>query len=113
MTEPPVAYLDHAASTPLRAEAREAVVAVLDSSFANPSGSHRAARAARQLVDEARDVVADALGARTLAEGVETREQFDWLRAQGCHLAQGWLFARALPAVEIPALFHRNFLTSL
>lgn len=57
-------YLDHAASTPLRAEAREAVVAVLDSSFANPSGSHRAARAARQLVDEARDVVADALGAR-------------------------------------------------
>lgn len=59
-----MAYLDHAASTPLRAEAREAVVAVLDSSFANPSGSHRAARAARQLVDEARDVVADALGAR-------------------------------------------------
>ena len=64
MPDPAVAYLDHAASTPLRPEARDAVLSVLESSFANPSGSHRAARAARQLVDEARDVVADALGAR-------------------------------------------------
>lgn len=64
MPDPPVAYLDHAASTPLRPEARAALVAVLDASFANPSGSHRAARAARQVVDEARDLVADALGAR-------------------------------------------------
>ena len=32
--------------------------------FGNPSGSHAVARAARQAVDEARDVVAAALGAR-------------------------------------------------
>lgn len=35
-----------------------------DSLFANPSGSHRFAREARRAVDEARDVVADAIGCR-------------------------------------------------
>lgn len=58
------AYLDHAASTPMRPDAFEAMVGVLSDSYANPSGSHRAARAARQAIDEARDVVAEALGAR-------------------------------------------------
>jgi PAS domain S-box-containing protein/diguanylate cyclase (GGDEF)-like protein len=47
--------------------------------------------------------MAGALGARTLAEGVETAGQFAWLRAHGCHLAQGWHFARAMPAEEIAA----------
>ena len=81
----------------------------LDASFVSglPEDTENAAIAAAIIR------MADALGARTLAEGVETREQFDWLRAQNCHLAQGWLFARALPAAEIPALFHRNFLTPL
>ena len=32
--------------------------------FGNPSGAHRVARAARQAVDEARDVVAAAVGCR-------------------------------------------------
>lgn len=57
-------YLDHAASTPLRPDALEAMVGVLEDNYANPSGSHRAARAARQAIDEARDLVADSLGAR-------------------------------------------------
>jgi diguanylate cyclase len=39
------------------------------------------------------------MGYRVVAEGVETEIQRDWLRAQGCDLAQGWLFGRpALPA---------------
>ncbi|KGJ73392.1 hypothetical protein GY21_11595 [Cryobacterium roopkundense] len=32
-----------------------------------------------------------------IAEGVETREQADWLIARGCFLAQGYLYARPLP----------------
>jgi cysteine desulfurase len=56
------AYLDHAATTPLRPEARQAMLAWLGESFGNPSGSHRVARAARDAVDEARQVVADCLG---------------------------------------------------
>jgi cysteine desulfurase len=58
------AYLDHAASTPMRPEAIEAMAPYLQDWFANSSGAHAAARRARQAVDEARDVVADALGCR-------------------------------------------------
>ena len=56
------AYLDHAASTPVRPEAVAAMTPLLGSSFGNPSGSHRWAREARRLLDDARDQVADALG---------------------------------------------------
>ena len=55
-------YLDHAATTPMRAEAVEAMLPFLTERFANPSGSHRFARSVRQVVDEARDVVAEAIG---------------------------------------------------
>jgi cysteine desulfurase len=58
-----VAYLDHAASTPMRPEALEAMVAHLRTGYANPSGAHRAARTERRAVDEARDVVAELVGA--------------------------------------------------
>ncbi|MBO0728635.1 MAG: aminotransferase class V-fold PLP-dependent enzyme, partial [Acidimicrobiaceae bacterium] len=57
-----VAYLDHAATTPPRPETAAAMVPWLTERFGNPSGSHRVARAARAVVDDARDVVAAALG---------------------------------------------------
>ncbi|WP_454917610.1 EAL domain-containing protein [Xanthobacter sediminis] len=34
---------------------------------------------------------------QVLAEGVETEAEAEWLRAAGCHLAQGYLFARPEP----------------
>ena len=40
--------------------------------------------------------LASSLGLTVVAEGVETREQADWLAAEGCGLLQGWLFAKAL-----------------
>ena len=55
-------YLDHAASTPMRPAAVEAMTPFLTDCFANPSGSHRFARTARRAVDEAREQVADVLG---------------------------------------------------
>jgi cysteine desulfurase len=61
--EAPVTYLDHAATTPLRAEARAAMLPWLGEGFGNPSGAHRVARAARQAIDEARDAIAAVLGA--------------------------------------------------
>lgn len=63
MGMPPIpTYLDHAATAPMRPEAIEAQRPFLDQQFANPSGSHRFSRAARQAVDEARDEVAELLG---------------------------------------------------
>ncbi len=60
----PVIYLDHAATTPVRPEVREAMAAPLDWAYGNPSSVHAAGRAARALVDEARDRLAGVLGCR-------------------------------------------------
>ncbi|TMK33838.1 MAG: EAL domain-containing protein, partial [Actinobacteria bacterium] len=45
-----------------------------------------------------------------LAEGVETQQELEFLRGSGCRLAQGFLFSRAVPAEEIPALAARSLL---
>jgi cysteine desulfurase len=55
-------YLDHAATTPVSEAAYAAMQPWLTVRFGNPSGSHAVAREARRAVDEARDVVAGALG---------------------------------------------------
>jgi len=58
-----VSYLDHAATTPIRPEARRAMLALMsEPGFGNPSGAHSVARAARRAVEDAREVVAVALG---------------------------------------------------
>lgn len=57
-------YLDHAASTPMRQEAVDAMAPFQSTIYANPSGSHRFARLARKAVDEARDDVAEILGCK-------------------------------------------------
>ncbi|HET9060438.1 MAG TPA: cysteine desulfurase family protein [Acidimicrobiales bacterium] len=56
------AYLDHAATTPLGAAAREAITPWLGELFGNPSGSHPVAARARSALDDVRDVLAQALG---------------------------------------------------
>ena len=58
------AYLDHAATTPMRPEAVEAMLPFLRDRFGNASGSHAVAREAKKALEEARDLVAECLGAR-------------------------------------------------
>ena len=53
-----------------------------------------------QAIVRAIVAMADALGLALIAEGVEERSQRDWLYSIGIHEAQGWLFAKAMPAQE-------------
>jgi cysteine desulfurase len=56
-------YLDHSATTPVRAEVLEAMLPFFGPRFGNPSSTHRWGREARVALDEARERVARALGA--------------------------------------------------
>ncbi len=42
------------------------------------------------------------LGMEVVAEGVEDRADWDWLRAVGCDVAQGYFIARPMPAEDLP-----------
>jgi len=58
-------YLDHAATTPVRDEVREAMDPFLGASFGNPSSTHRWGREARAALDGARERLARTIGAKT------------------------------------------------
>ena len=62
--EPPIAYLDHAATSPTRREVTEAMAPFAADRFGNASGSHRVARDARLALEDAREEIASLLGAR-------------------------------------------------
>ena len=47
------------------------------------------------------------LGLRSIAEGIETEDQLDRLRDLGCDQAQGYLFARPMPADHVAAVVAR------
>lgn len=57
-------YLDHAATTAMREEVREAMRPYESERFGNPSSSHRWGRQARGALEESRERVAAAIGAR-------------------------------------------------
>lgn len=59
------------------------------------------------LVNKANDIltrhvieISNELGIKTVAEGIETREQLEYLRKLGCYLGQGYLFSRPVPVDE-------------
>jgi cysteine desulfurase len=57
-------YMDHAATTALRPEVRDAMLPYFDERFGNPSSVHRWGRQARNALEEARERVAAAIGAK-------------------------------------------------
>jgi EAL domain-containing protein (putative c-di-GMP-specific phosphodiesterase class I) len=68
----------------------------IDQSFVRNLGTD----ASDLALSEAIIVMAHKLGLKVVAEGVETAEQCALLRAIGCDYAQGYLFARPMPAGE-------------
>ena len=63
MRDTPDVYMDYNATTPVRAEAAEVFVRVLQDGFGNPSSSHFAGRRAKTILDESRESIAATLGA--------------------------------------------------
>lgn len=61
---PDFIYLDHNATTPVRPEVIEAVQRVTAETYGNPSSVHRIGQAARKALEDAREEIADLLGAR-------------------------------------------------
>jgi diguanylate cyclase (GGDEF)-like protein/PAS domain S-box-containing protein len=57
--------------------------------------------------------LAQSLGMTPLAEGIETRGEYEFLRANGCRLAQGFLFSRPVPGAQIPDLARSNLTPDL
>ena len=102
---PELTYLDHAATTRMRAEAVEAMLPFLTERFGNPSGSHRAARDARKALDESRERVASVLGVDS-GEIVFTGDgtEADNLAIAGVHAARGGVVVCS--AVEHHAVLH-------
>ncbi len=57
-------YVDHAATTPVAPEVREAMLPFENARFGNPGSFHSAGKSAKDAVDAAREWIADWLGAR-------------------------------------------------
>jgi diguanylate cyclase (GGDEF)-like protein len=52
--------------------------------------------------------LAKGLGMEAIAEGIETREQYDFLRDHGCEFGQGYLISRPQPAAKLAATLGRH-----
>jgi len=72
----------------------------IDRSFVMDSLSDRDSRA----IVESTIAVCQALSLRTVAEGVETREQWEFLKASACNEVQGYYFSKPLSASDASAL---------
>ena len=117
-------YLDHAATTPVLPEARDAMVAVLDDDFGNPSSVHSFGRRAKTHVEDARDRLATAIGASpaeivftgggTEADNLALKGVVEKLKGNGNHIVvtafehhavldvAEWLARRGIEVTAVP-----------
>jgi cysteine desulfurase len=117
-------YLDHAATTPVLPEVKEAMLGALDEDFGNPSSVHGYGRRAKEIVEDARDRVAAAVGAApaeivftgggTEADNLALKGAAAKLRGNGNHVvvsafehhavldAAGWLAKQGLEVTKVP-----------
>jgi EAL domain-containing protein (putative c-di-GMP-specific phosphodiesterase class I)/ActR/RegA family two-component response regulator len=70
----------------------------VDQGFVHGAASNHTLRA----IYDANLSLAQQLGMKTVAEGVEDRADWDFVRSTGCDLAQGYFIAKPMPAGEIP-----------
>ena len=70
----------------------------IDRSFVHGAGTNATIRA----IYDASLGLAKQLGMEVVAEGVEDRDDWDFLRRTECHLAQGYFIANPMPADDLP-----------
>jgi EAL domain-containing protein (putative c-di-GMP-specific phosphodiesterase class I) len=78
----------------------------IDRSFIVDLLAHKGATAIIKSITS----LAEALGMETTAEGVETIDQLDILREQGCNQIQGYYFSKPVPAHEVSKMFGEQIL---
>ena len=79
-------YLDNAATTRVCPEAAEAALGAMTDNYGNPSSTHTRGREARRLLEESREAVSQAIGARSPSEIVFTScgsESDNWALLSG------------------------------
>ncbi len=76
----------------------------VDKSFVAAMATDPASRTVVRSIVE----LGHSLGLEVLAEGIESLDVADDLRAMGCELGQGYLFSRALPADDFRAWMDRH-----
>jgi diguanylate cyclase (GGDEF)-like protein/PAS domain S-box-containing protein len=81
----------------------------IDGSFVRDFAENRNHR----LIVQTTIGLAASLGLKTVAEGVETIEQLEWLKGAGCDIAQGYLVRRPAAAQELTAWFAGDTLQKL
>jgi diguanylate cyclase (GGDEF)-like protein/PAS domain S-box-containing protein len=78
----------------------------IDKSFVNELSTNKDEQAIAKAVIE----LAHSMHLSVTAEGVETKEQLDFLKNYNCDKAQGFLFSKPVPANEIEILFNKGSL---
>lgn len=96
-------YLDHNATAPLCASAREAWLGAHDSIFANPSSLHRPGQRAERALDSAREQLAEHLGSQS-ADLVWTSGATEAANAVIAHLSRRTSGAIAVSEIEHPCI---------
>ncbi len=77
----------------------------IDRSFVTASSHDEVAKAILRMISS----LGDSLGMRITAEGVETKEQVEFLRSIACHQLQGFYFAKPLTPEELAGFFLTRF----
>ena len=80
----------------------------IDRSFVHDLASNADSKAIIRAVTG----LGSSLGMTTTGEGVETQEELDYLKGQGCTEAQGFFFGRPAPAREALALMSKQVETA-
>ena len=69
----------------------------IDKSFIDKVGKDESTR----IITESIIAMVNKLGYESVAEGVETEDQFAYLKRIGCDIIQGYLLGKPMPADEI------------